>query len=47
MEKVYAAASAMFKDQTIESFLALVEAFIEVIFGYVASEEGLDYTPVA
>ena len=47
MAEIKAAAEAMFEAKSWETFIALIEAVVEVIFGYVASEEEIDYTPVA
>ena len=42
MDAIKAAAEAMFAEKTWESLIALVNAVVAAIFGYVAEEEGIE-----
>lgn len=43
MDAIKAAAEAMFEAKTWESFIALITEIVKVVFGFVATEEELDY----
>lgn len=45
MEAIKAALETMFADQTWESLIAVIKAIMTTIFGVVAKDEDLDYTP--
>ena len=43
LSAIKGAAETMFAEQTWESFIALIQAVLGVIFGFVAKEEDLAY----
>ncbi len=47
MANLEAKIKAMFEAKTWESLIAVIEAIMEMVFGVVAEDEGLEYTPVA
>lgn len=47
MEAIKVALENMFAAKTWESLIAVIEAIMTTIFGVVAKDEDLNYTPVA
>ena len=47
MANLEAKIKAMFEAKTWESLIAVIEAIMELVFGIVADDEDLEYTPVA
>ena len=47
MANLEAKIKAMFEAKTWESLIAVIEAIMTTIFGVVAKDEDLNYTPVA
>ena len=43
MDAIKAAAEKMFADQTWESFIALITEIVKAVFGFVATEEEIEY----
>ena len=46
MDAIKVAVEAMFEAKTWESLIAVIEAIMTTIFGVVAKDDDLDYTPV-